>query len=510
MRDFEVEHEKRMHLIVVRRDLTGFQHLHPAWTRTAPGARRSRIPEPGSYRVFADFKHEGENQTLAADLAVDGPVDWQALPPDPTPPTTADGYEVGLEGGEPRPASGRARGSRQPRRRARRGRATTSAPGATWSRCARATSPTCTCTRHARRERERIRFATEFPTSGRYRLFLQFKHEGEVHTAAFTRTCASCAWRSRPRRSRSECVCGRAPKPPAGRRRRGRPVAPRGRSVPSSQPRRAAERSRAPLSASTDRVVTRGPRRPAARRGAARARSRPLSEASPRLAGGGRRAWTGRGRSSRRAYGRAVDLPSSNPTSRPAASARLRALARIDGSASSAVTLTPGAARAAATASVPVPHPTSSTSSPPEIAARSSTRRLIALSRTATAATESNSGVSRWKRSAGMKPASSDRTSPFPVYVPCRNAGAMVWDGSAVCFPRAGSARVRRRYRRGGDVPRPGYRGPRAGSRSWPGREPRRRRSVRRHPHGAFPRRPRRAKGDAVLPSATRTRWDSP
>ena len=29
VRDFDVEHEKRMHLIVARRDLSGFQHLHP-------------------------------------------------------------------------------------------------------------------------------------------------------------------------------------------------------------------------------------------------------------------------------------------------------------------------------------------------------------------------------------------------------------------------------------------------------------------------------------------------
>ena len=28
---------------------------------------------------------------------------------------------------------------------------------------------------------------TAFPTEGRYRLFLQFKHAGKVHTAAFTR-----------------------------------------------------------------------------------------------------------------------------------------------------------------------------------------------------------------------------------------------------------------------------------------------------------------------------------
>lgn len=32
-----------------------------------------------------------------------------------------------------------------------------------------------------------IRFAVEYPSAGRYRLFLQFKHEGRVHTAAFTR-----------------------------------------------------------------------------------------------------------------------------------------------------------------------------------------------------------------------------------------------------------------------------------------------------------------------------------
>jgi hypothetical protein len=28
---------------------------------------------------------------------------------------------------------------------------------------------------------------TEFPSEGRYRLFLQFRHDDAVHTAAFTR-----------------------------------------------------------------------------------------------------------------------------------------------------------------------------------------------------------------------------------------------------------------------------------------------------------------------------------
>ena len=40
VRDFDVEHTKRMHVIVARRDLTGFQHLHPV------AARRRRLGGP--------------------------------------------------------------------------------------------------------------------------------------------------------------------------------------------------------------------------------------------------------------------------------------------------------------------------------------------------------------------------------------------------------------------------------------------------------------------------------
>jgi hypothetical protein len=32
-----------------------------------------------------------------------------------------------------------------------------------------------------------IRFVTEFPSPGSYRLFLQFEDRGDVHTAEFTR-----------------------------------------------------------------------------------------------------------------------------------------------------------------------------------------------------------------------------------------------------------------------------------------------------------------------------------
>ena len=91
VRDFEVEHERRLHLIVARDDLTGFQHLHPRMDTGGNWTTAIAVPEPGRYRVFADFKHEGENQTLAQDITVAGTADRQPLPPRPPPPrpTTA-------------------------------------------------------------------------------------------------------------------------------------------------------------------------------------------------------------------------------------------------------------------------------------------------------------------------------------------------------------------------------------------------------------------------------------
>ena len=78
--DFDVEHTKPMHLIVVRRDLTGFQHLHPRMDADGTWTTPLTLPEAGIYRAFADFTHEGEAQTAGADIAVDGRADYRPLP----------------------------------------------------------------------------------------------------------------------------------------------------------------------------------------------------------------------------------------------------------------------------------------------------------------------------------------------------------------------------------------------------------------------------------------------
>ena len=183
VRDFEVEHEKRMHLIVARRDLTGFQHLHPEQGTDGGWSARARLDEAGSYRVFADFARGGRAFTLVADLRVDGAADLRPLPAPAATTVTGTGYRVTLAGAP-----------RQPGREAelaftvsRDGRPVQTEPylGAGGHLVALREGDLAFL--HVHPEDDGVRFAATFPTAGRYRLFLQFKHAGRVHTAAFTR-----------------------------------------------------------------------------------------------------------------------------------------------------------------------------------------------------------------------------------------------------------------------------------------------------------------------------------
>jgi hypothetical protein len=199
VRDFEVEHEKRMHLIVARRDLTAFQHLHPTLGADGTWSTPVRIDEAGSYRVFADFKRDGRSVTLASDVGVDGPVDWKPLPAAARTARASDGYEVTIDGPADHAGSESELGFTV--RRAGRPVRVERYLGAGGHLVALREGDMAYLHVHpseaegmggheghgGERGASAVSFATEFPTAGRYRLFLQFKHRGEVHTAAFTR-----------------------------------------------------------------------------------------------------------------------------------------------------------------------------------------------------------------------------------------------------------------------------------------------------------------------------------
>jgi hypothetical protein len=99
---YEVQHEKQMHLFVVRSDLSGYQHLHPALADDGTWSVPLHLPAAGLWRVVADFvTTTAAGRLVAATLGVNLTVtgDYQpATLPEPASAAAVDGYTVTLEG----------------------------------------------------------------------------------------------------------------------------------------------------------------------------------------------------------------------------------------------------------------------------------------------------------------------------------------------------------------------------------------------------------------------------
>jgi len=177
VRDFEVTHEKRMHLIVVRRDGRGFQHLHPTLGADGVWSAPITLPDAGAYRVFADFQRDGEAHTLAADVTVDGVADYAPLGA-ATSVAETDGYTVKLD----------AHGSELGFAITRGGKPVETEPylGAGGHLVALREGDLAFLHVHPTEEHG-VAFEADLEPDSRYRLYLQFKHDGRVHTAEFTR-----------------------------------------------------------------------------------------------------------------------------------------------------------------------------------------------------------------------------------------------------------------------------------------------------------------------------------
>jgi hypothetical protein len=181
VRDFDVEHTKRMHVIVVRRDMTGFQHLHPTQAADGTWSVPVTLRDAGSYRVFADFSANGTPHTLADDLTVDGQVRSRDLPA-PVESVDVDGLRVTLSDGASRAGAE----SQLAFAVTRHGKPVEVQEylGARGHLVALRHGDLAFL--HVHPDESSLRFMATFPTAGAYRLFLQFKVDGRVHTAAFT------------------------------------------------------------------------------------------------------------------------------------------------------------------------------------------------------------------------------------------------------------------------------------------------------------------------------------
>ncbi|MEV8511071.1 hypothetical protein [Dactylosporangium sp. NPDC051484] len=96
------KHDKPMHFIAIKHDLSGFQHLHPTMAADGTWAIPLSLPTPGVWRLYADFvtfDQAGQQLplTLAVEATVAGSYTPLALPP-PSRTVDADPFTVTLEG----------------------------------------------------------------------------------------------------------------------------------------------------------------------------------------------------------------------------------------------------------------------------------------------------------------------------------------------------------------------------------------------------------------------------
>ena len=168
VRDFEVEHERRLHLIVVNRAPTGeFLHLHPEQRPDGAWSVPLRVPVGGSYRVFADFTTAGERRTLGADVFARGA---QAPAADP-----AKRFDIRLRReGEHISFDVTRAGSPVEVQRylGARGHLVVLREGDL-------------AYVHAHADEDELSFDVPFPGEGTYRLYLQFQVDGAVETERF-------------------------------------------------------------------------------------------------------------------------------------------------------------------------------------------------------------------------------------------------------------------------------------------------------------------------------------
>ncbi len=182
---YTTTHDRKLHLIVVRRDLATFQHVHPVLGADGTWSVPLTLAEAGPYKVYADFAPDDRTTAivLATDLTVPGSYTPAPRGPD-TATTTTGGDTVVLDGSL-------TAGTESPLALTvtREGSPVSLQPylGAFGHLVVIRTGDLAYLHVHPD-EGDGLRFLADVPTPGTYRAFLDYQHDDVVRTAPFTLT----------------------------------------------------------------------------------------------------------------------------------------------------------------------------------------------------------------------------------------------------------------------------------------------------------------------------------
>ncbi|RBP67066.1 hypothetical protein DFO66_102119 [Brevibacterium sanguinis] len=190
--DFDVSHEQELHLIVVRADGSHFHHVHPERDESGRWTLPWSWDAAGTYRIYADIvpSATGEPLTLSSTVQVAGDYRPESVG-DTVTSVEVDGFEVSLDGeltaGESSPVTIAVRRDGKP--------VTDLEPhmGAFGHLTGLRHGDLAYLHVHPHGKEPgpgdtggpSIDFEITAPTDGRYLLYLDFKVDGQVHTAGF-------------------------------------------------------------------------------------------------------------------------------------------------------------------------------------------------------------------------------------------------------------------------------------------------------------------------------------
>ncbi|MBD0383162.1 hypothetical protein [Paenibacillus sedimenti] len=192
VQDFEIQHEKLMHLIIVSKDLSYFEHIHPEYKGNGLFTITTKFPNGGDYKLYADFVPKGGEKSVKEHVVtVEGAAPHvAALNPDTDKPKAIENKEVTLsfdklKAGEELTINFNIKNE------------TTKQPISNLQPYLGAVGHVVIISEdtglylHVHPMDEKAtgpdaKFMTTFPKSGTYKIWGQFQHEGKVFTVPFT------------------------------------------------------------------------------------------------------------------------------------------------------------------------------------------------------------------------------------------------------------------------------------------------------------------------------------